>query len=99
MDHGFWTPEDRAHWRSVATEGGAIPVVVYLGASHQELWSRVSKRNARQEDDPNSIYFAESDLIRYRSRFVAPEPGEPHIDYNGDPESVLKTLQSERARP
>ncbi|MFJ3512109.1 hypothetical protein [Streptomyces luteogriseus] len=68
-------------------------------ASHEELWSRVSKRNARHEDDPNSIYFAESDLIRYRARFVAPKPSEPHIIYNGDPESVLKTLHSEQARP
>ncbi|MGW1541003.1 AAA family ATPase [Streptomyces sp. NPDC002309] len=99
VDHGFWTPEDRAYWRSVATEGGAISVVIYLEASHEELWSRVSKRNAGHEDDPNSIYFAESDLIRYRSRFVAPEPGEPHIVYSGEPESVLKTLQSEQARP
>ncbi|MFD5219687.1 AAA family ATPase [Streptomyces tendae] len=99
VDHGFWTPEDRAHWRSIATEAGAISVVVYLEASHEELWSRVSKRNARHEDDPNSIYFAESDLLRYRKRFVAPEPGEPHIVYSGDPESVLKTLQSEQASP
>ncbi|WP_280524576.1 AAA family ATPase [Streptomyces coelicoflavus] len=99
IDHGFWTPEDRAHWRSIATEAGAISVVVYLEASHEELWSRVSKRNARHEDDPNSIYFAESDLLRYRKRFVAPEPGEPHIVYSGDPESVLKTLQSEQTSP
>ncbi|MFE5920096.1 AAA family ATPase [Streptomyces sp. NPDC056468] len=98
VDHGFWTPEDRSHWRSVATEGGAVSVVVYLEASHEELWSRVSKRNARHEDDPNSIYFAESDLLRYRKRFVAPEPEEPHLVYNGDPESVLKTLQSELDR-
>ncbi|MFF0782370.1 AAA family ATPase [Streptomyces sp. NPDC003720] len=94
VDHGFWTPEDRAHWRSVATEGGAVSVVVYLEASHEELWSRVSKRNARHEDDPNSIYFAESDLIRYRKRFVAPMPDEPHLVYDGDPESVFKTLHS-----
>ncbi|MER6837490.1 ATP-binding protein [Streptomyces cellulosae] len=95
VDHGFWTPEDRAHWRSVAADGGAVSVVVYLEASHEELWSRVSKRNARHEDDPNSIYFAESDLIRYRKRFVAPMHDEPHLVYDGDPESVLKTLRSE----
>jgi shikimate kinase len=98
VDHGFWTPEDRAHWRSVATEGGTISVVVYLEASHEELWSRVSKRDARHEDDANSIYFAESDLIRYRKHFVASQPDEPHLVYNGDPESVLKTLHSEQDR-
>lgn len=67
-------------------------MLVYLEASHEELWARVSKRNARHEADPNSIYFAESDLLRYRTRFVPPEPGEPHVVYHGDPDSVLKAL-------
>ncbi|MFF1441475.1 AAA family ATPase [Streptomyces sp. NPDC058295] len=99
IDHGFWTPEDRARWRSVAVDAGATSVVVYLEASHEELWSRVSKRNVRHEDDPNSIYFAETDLLRYRTRFVPPAPDEPHLVYDGDPESVLKTLHAEQARP
>lgn len=92
VDHGFWTPDDRAHWRSIATDSGASTVLVYLEASHEELWARVSKRNARHAADPNSIYFAESDLLRYRTRFVPPEADEPHLTYNGDPESVLKAL-------
>jgi predicted kinase len=92
VDHGFWTPDDRAHWRSLATDAGASTVLVYLKASHEELWARVSKRNAHHEDDPNSIYFAESDLLRYRTRFIPPEPGELHVVYNGDPDSVLKAL-------
>ncbi|MEV8562233.1 ATP-binding protein [Streptomyces sp. NPDC051917] len=93
VDHGFWTPDDRARWRSVATGAGATSVLVYLEASHEELWSRVSKRNAQHEADPNSIYFAESDLVRYRSRFVPPEPDEPHLVYSGNPDSVLKALE------
>jgi predicted kinase len=97
VDHGFWTPDDRAHWRSIATEAGANSVVVYLEASHEELWSRVSQRNAQHEADPNSIYFAESDLIRYRTRFVPPTPNEPHLVYNGDPDSVLKALEEDPA--
>ncbi|WP_445395129.1 AAA family ATPase [Streptomyces sp. LE64] len=92
VDHGFWTPADRAYWRSVADDAGAVTVLVYLEVSHEELWDRVSKRNARHEADPNSIYFAESDLLRYRTRFVPPEPDEPHILYNGDPHSVLKAI-------
>ncbi|MET7697117.1 ATP-binding protein [Streptomyces sp. NPDC005485] len=92
VDHGFWTPNDRAHWHSIATEAGASTVLVYLEASHEELWARVSKRNAHHEADPNSIYFAESDLLRYRTRFEPPEPDEPHLVYNGDPNSVLKAL-------
>ncbi|MFE5126218.1 AAA family ATPase [Streptomyces sp. NPDC056669] len=92
VDHGFWTPDDRAHWRSIATDSGASTVLVYLEASHEELWARVSKRNAQHAADPNSIYFAESDLLRYRTRFAPPEADEPHLTYNGDPESVLMAL-------
>ncbi|MFJ4411899.1 AAA family ATPase [Streptomyces sp. NPDC088910] len=99
VDHGFWTPQDRARWRSIATDAGATSVLVYLEASHEELWSRVSKRNARHGDDPNSIYFSESDLLRYRTRFIPPEPGEPHLAYNGDPASVLQALEESGARP
>ncbi|WP_275540871.1 ATP-binding protein [Streptomyces sp. TM32] len=93
VDHGFWTPDDRARWRSIATDAGASTVLVYLETSHEELWARVSKRNAQHEADPNSIYFAESDLLRYRTRFVPPGPEEPHLVYAGDPESVLKVLE------
>ncbi|WP_286254232.1 hypothetical protein [Streptomyces graminofaciens] len=57
----------------------------------------MSKRNARHEADPNSIYFAESDLIRYRNRFVPPAPEEPHLVYDGDPDSVLKVLEDDPA--
>ncbi|WP_078905217.1 MULTISPECIES: AAA family ATPase [Streptomyces] len=93
VDHGFWTPEDRARWQAIATDAGGLPVLVYLGVSHEELWSRVSERNTRHEADPNSIYFSESDLVRYRTRFVPPGPDEPHLTYEGDPDSVLKALE------
>ncbi|MEE1771680.1 ATP-binding protein [Streptomyces sp. JV185] len=93
VDHGFWTPEDRSHWRSVATNAGALPMLVYLEASHEELWSRVSKRNAQHEADPNSIFFSESDLARYRTRFIPPQADEPHIVYGSGPDSVLKVLK------
>ncbi|TSB24026.1 ATP-binding protein [Streptomyces benahoarensis] len=98
MDHGFWTPEDRARWQSIAVEAGALPVLVYLEASHEELWSRISKRNAQHEANPNAIYFAESDLTRYRTRFIPPQADEPHIVYAGDPASVLTAL-ADGARP
>ncbi|MEU9912407.1 AAA family ATPase [Streptomyces sp. NPDC051001] len=93
VDHGFWTPEDRAHWRALATDAGATPVVVYLAASHDELWARISKRNEFHANDPNSIYFSESDLQRYRTRFVAPREDEPHFLYEGDPSSVIAALE------
>ncbi|MFF4555376.1 AAA family ATPase [Streptomyces sp. NPDC001422] len=92
VDHGFWTPEDRAKWQSIATEADAIPVLVYLAASHEELWARISKRNEFHANDPNSIYFSESDLQRYRTRFIPPQADEPHLLYAGDPAVVIARL-------
>ncbi|MEU3508785.1 ATP-binding protein [Streptomyces longwoodensis] len=96
VDHGFWTPEDRAKWRAVATDAGATPVLVYLAASHEKLWARISKRNEFHANDPNSIYFSESDLQRYRTRFVPPEADEPHVLYDGDPAAVIAALEASR---
>ncbi|MEU1791475.1 ATP-binding protein [Streptomyces sparsogenes] len=98
VDHGFWTPEDRARWRAIATDAGATPVLVYLAASHDELWARVSKRNEFHANDPNSIYFSESDLQRYRTRFIPPQPDEPHLEYDGDTAAVITALETSRPR-
>lgn len=92
VDHGFWTPDDRALWRTIATDAGATPLLVYLEASHDELWSRINKRNEFHADDPNSIYFSESDLQRYRARFVPPGANETHLTYHGDPAAVISAL-------
>ncbi|MFJ6294704.1 AAA family ATPase [Streptomyces griseoviridis] len=96
VDHGFWTPEDRAKWCAVAADAGGAPVLVYLAASHDELWARISKRNEFHADDPNSIYFSESDLKRYRTRFIPPEADEPHLLYDGDPATVVAALEISR---
>lgn len=72
VDHGFWTPEDRSKWRLIATDAGATPLLVYLAASHEELWNRISRRNEFHANDPNAIFFSESDLQRYRTRFFPP---------------------------
>lgn len=96
VDHGFWTPEDRARWRAIATDADATPLLVYLEASHDELWSRVSKRNEFHADDPNSIYFSESDLQRYRTRFSPPGADEPHLTYHGDPAGLIAALDGAR---
>ncbi|MFF9156473.1 AAA family ATPase [Streptomyces sp. NPDC014846] len=98
VDHGFWTPADRARWRTIAIGAGAIPMLVYLAASHEELWSRISRRNEAHAHDPNSIYFSEDDLRRYRTRFVPPEPDEPHVTYCGDPTTVISALDKAQRR-
>ncbi len=94
VDHGFWTPDDRARWRATARDAGATPVLVYLEATHAELWSRISKRNEAHEHDPNSIYFSESDLLRYRTRFIPPHQNESHLTYSGDPADVIAALDT-----
>ncbi|MFI6022317.1 AAA family ATPase [Streptomyces sp. NPDC051287] len=94
VDHGFWTPDDRSRWRTIAVEAGATPVLVYLAVNHDELWARISKRNEAHAHDPNSIYFSESDLQRYRTRFVPPEPNETHIAYDGDPGPLVAILNT-----
>ncbi len=96
VDHGFWTPEDRAKWRAIATDADATPVLVYLEASHDELWERISTRNEFHANDPNSIYFSENDLQRYRTRFIPPQADEPHVSYDGDPETVIAALDASR---
>ncbi|GHH55270.1 putative kinase [Streptomyces umbrinus] len=98
VDHGFWTPEDRDKWRAIATNASATPVLVYLAASHDELWARINKRNELHENDPNSIYFAESDLQRYRTRFVPPKADEPHLLYDGDTSTLLAALSAASLR-
>ncbi|WP_406211145.1 AAA family ATPase [Streptomyces decoyicus] len=99
VDHGFWTPEDRAKWRAIAIDSHATPVLVYLAASHDELWARISMRNEFHANDPNSIYFSESDLQRYGARFIPPQADEPHLLYDGDSGTVLTALDASRPRP
>ncbi|WP_240044936.1 AAA family ATPase [Streptomyces alboflavus] len=95
VDHGFWTPEDRARWRTIATDAGASSELVYLAASHDELWSRISQRNEFYAHDPNAIFFSESDLQRYRTRFVPPGADEPHVTYDGDPAGVFAAIDAD----
>ncbi|MGW5003052.1 AAA family ATPase [Streptomyces hydrogenans] len=97
VDHGFWTPEDRAKWRSIAVEAGANPLLVYLSVSHDELWDRIRRRNEFYAKDPNAIYFSESDLKRYRTRFFPPQSEEPHVLYDGDATIVVSALEDLRS--
>lgn len=94
VDHGFWTPQDRARWRRVAEGAGARTTLIYLEVGHEELWSRISRRNEFHKDDPNAIFFSEDDLKRYGARFVAPLDNEPHLLFAGDPAIVESWEQS-----
>ncbi|MET7458581.1 ATP-binding protein [Streptomyces sp. NPDC005574] len=97
VDHGFWTPEERGQWAATVMEAGGEAVLIYLPASHEERWSRIRKRNGKSLVDANSIEFSEEDLIRHAGRFHPPTADEPHIVYDGHPETVLAMLR--RAHP
>ncbi|MEU6357014.1 ATP-binding protein [Streptomyces sp. NPDC047072] len=97
VDHGFWTPEERGQWAATAMEAGGVPVLVYLPVPHEVRWERIRERNAQSLVDPNSIEFSEEDLLRFGGRFHAPTADEPHIVYDGRPESLLAELR--RTRP
>jgi predicted kinase len=97
VDHGFWTPEERGQWAATAMEAGGVPVLVYLPVPHEVRWERIRERNAQSLVDPNSIEFSEEDLRRFSGRFHPPTADEPHIVYDGRPESLLAELR--RTRP
>ncbi|MFE1028579.1 AAA family ATPase [Streptomyces sp. NPDC058818] len=96
VDHGFWTPEDRAQWAATVIEAGGAPVLIYLPVPHEVRWDRIRKRNEQSLVDPNSIEFSEEDLLRHAGRFSPPTDDEPHIVYDGQPDSVLAAIQLSR---
>lgn len=92
VDHGFWTPEDRAQWAATAMEVGGAPILIYLPVPHEVRWERIRERNANALIDANSIEFSEEDLRRFAGRFHPPTTDEPHIIYDGQPDTVLAAL-------
>ncbi|MFF4902575.1 AAA family ATPase [Streptomyces sp. NPDC001068] len=89
LDHGLWTFDDRRKWVQVGADAGAAVTLVYLPASHEELWERVRERNSVTFDDPNAMFFSEDDLLRHRSRFEEPGAEEPHVTYAGSLAPVI----------
>ncbi len=92
VDHGFWTPEERAEWSAITTEAGGVPVLVYLPVVHEVRWARIKERNRLATVDANSIEFSEADLKRFAGRFVPPTADEAHIVYDGQPDGLLASL-------
>ncbi|MGW2416915.1 AAA family ATPase [Streptomyces tubercidicus] len=92
VDHGFWTPEERALWAATVKDAGGTPVLIYLPVPHEVRWERIRERNARALVDANSIEFSENDLRRFAGRFHPPTEDEPHMVYDGDPDSVLSAV-------
>ncbi|MFF6888675.1 AAA family ATPase [Streptomyces sp. NPDC012421] len=93
VDHGFWTPEERAQWAATVVKAGGEPILIYLPLPHEVRWDRIRKRNERSLVDANSIEFSEADLLRHAGRFSPPTADEPHLVYDGNPDSVLALLR------
>ncbi|MFD5899665.1 AAA family ATPase [Streptomyces sp. NPDC060366] len=90
LDHGLWTRDERQEWREVGENVGAAVTLVYLPASHDELWGRIKERNASTFDDPNAMYFSQEDLLRHSARFEPPATDEPHVIYAGSLTPVIE---------
>ncbi|TLS45704.1 ATP-binding protein [Streptomyces montanus] len=92
VDHGFWTPEERAEWSAIVAEAGGVPVLVYLPVPHEVRWERIKERNNLATVDANSIEFSEEDLKRFAGRFRPPTAEEAHIVYDGQLDGLLASL-------
>ena len=46
LEWGFWSREERAYYRTAAKAIGAQVVLHYLDVPREELWARLSRRNA-----------------------------------------------------
>ncbi|MEW1551905.1 AAA family ATPase [Streptomyces tsukubensis] len=93
VDHGFWTPKERAQWAATVIKAGGEPILIYLPLPHEMRWDRVRRRNEQSLFDANSIEFSEEDLLRHAGRFFPPAGDEPHWVYDGNPDSVLDLLR------
>ncbi|MFJ9703419.1 AAA family ATPase [Streptomyces fradiae] len=93
VDHGFWTPEERAQWAATAVKAGGEPILIYLPLPHEVRWDRIRRRNEQSLVDANSIEFSEEDLLRHAGCFSPPTADEPHVVYDGNLDSVLALLR------
>lgn len=76
LDRSFYAKEDRDEYRALAEQAGARVVLVYLQATREVLWRRISERKAKAEsagrDADSAFDVTEEVLDRYLSGFEAP---------------------------
>lgn len=70
LDWGFWSREERMHYRSLAEALGARVVVRFLEAGRDELWERLSRRNV--DLPPGTFVVTEAHLTQWWSLFEPP---------------------------
>lgn len=74
LENGFWSREERASYRSQAEALGAYVKLIYLDVSRDELWARLSKRNANLP--PETFAVREEQLDLWLSWFQPPTADE-----------------------
>jgi len=74
LEWGFWSKEERIHYRSQAEAIGATVKLHYLHVEHDELWTRLSKRNANLP--PGTFAVTKEDLTLWTSWFEQPSADE-----------------------
>lgn len=74
VDWGVWSKEERDKCRTEAREVGARVVLCLLDVPVDELWSRLSQRNAHLPDDTFDI--PREALLRWSERFQRPTDDE-----------------------
>lgn len=70
LEWGFWSREERLHYRAQAEALGAQVELRYLEVDRTELWARLSKRNAALS--PGTFVVTEAQLDLWWSWFQPP---------------------------
>jgi predicted kinase len=74
LENGFWSRDERASYRSQAEALGARVELRYLNIDRDELWARLSKRNASLP--PGTFVVREDQLDLWLSWFQPPTADE-----------------------
>jgi len=74
LENGFWSRKERDYFRSEAEALGADVKLHYLEVDMDELWKRISKRNA--DLPPDTFHVSRENLEEWSSLFEPPTEGE-----------------------
>ena len=74
LEYGFWSRAERTRFRKEAEALGAQVVLHYLEVSQEELWARLSRRNAQLT--PGIFTVTQEQLALWSSWFEPPQPDE-----------------------
>ena len=74
LENGFWSRDERASYRSQAEALGARVELRYLNVGRDELWARLSKRNANLP--PGTFIVREEQLDLWLTWFEPPTADE-----------------------